>query len=309
MQGKTLLVIVGPTGVGKTHISIRLARQWAAPIISADSRQFYRELRIGTAAPTEDELRAARHYFIGTHSIHDEYNSGQFELDVHRLLDELFASHDLVLLVGGSMLYVDAVCHGIDDLPTIDAATRVYWLEQYRTRGAGFIQEELRRLDPEHYRQVDLNNHKRVLHALEVCTITGQPYSALRTGRRKERPFHIIKIGLNRPREELYDRINRRVDQMMTDGLLAEAECFYEYRHLNTLNTVGYKELYAYMEGRMSLPEAVELIKQDTRRYAKRQLSWFNRDKEVHWFHPDDEEEIIQYVTRQQTNPFNLSEA
>ena len=175
MQGKTLLVIVGPTGVGKTRISIRLARQWAAPIVSADSRQFYRELRIGTAAPTDGELQAARHYFIGTHSIHDEYNSGQFELDVHRLLGELFQAHDLVLLVGGSMMYVDAVCHGIDDLPTIDAATRAYWQEQYRTRGAAFIQSELQRLDPEHYRQVDLHNLKRVLHALEVCTITGRP--------------------------------------------------------------------------------------------------------------------------------------
>lgn len=308
MQGKTLLVIVGPTGVGKTRISIRLARQWAAPIVSADSRQFYRELRIGTAAPTDGELQAARHYFIGTHSIHDEYNSGQFELDVHRLLGELFQAHDLVLLVGGSMMYVDAVCHGIDDLPTIDAATRAYWQEQYRTRGAAFIQSELQRLDPEHYRQVDLHNLKRVLHALEVCTITGRPYSSLRTGRKKERPFQIMKIGLNRPREELYDRINRRVDQMMADGLLAEAERYYEYRHLNTLNTVGYKELYAYLEGRMTLPEAVGLIKQDTRRYAKRQLSWFNRDREVHWFHPDDEDDIIQYVSRR-ISPRQTSEA
>lgn len=300
MQAKTLLVLLGPTGVGKTHISIRLAKHLNAPIVSSDSRQFYRELRIGTAAPTEEELREARHYFIGTHSIHDEYNSGQYELDVHALLEELFQRHDTVMLVGGSMMYVDAVCNGIDDIPTIDAATRAFWLDQYHNKGARFIQDELKRLDPDHYRQVDLNNHKRVLHALEVCSITGRPYSSLRTGLKKERPFRIIKIGLNRPREELYERINRRVDEMMADGLLAEAEQFFEYRHLNTLNTVGYKELYEYMEGKRSLQEAVDLIKQDTRRYAKRQLSWFNRDRDVHWFHPDDEEEILRYVTGRQ---------
>lgn len=300
MHRNTLLVLLGPTGVGKTNISIRLAERLNAPIVSSDSRQFYRELRIGTAAPGEEELRAASHYFIGTHSIHDEYNSGQYELDVHRLLDDLFMRHHTVMLVGGSMMYIDAVCNGIDDIPTIDAATREHWLQQYDERGAGFILSELHRLDPKHYEQVDRNNIKRALHALEICTITGRPYSTLRTGAKKERPFNIIKIGLNRPREELYDRINRRVDAMMADGLLAEAERYYPYRHLNTLNTVGYKELYDYMDGTLSLDTAIDLIKQDSRRYAKRQLSWFNRDRDVHWFHPDDEEEIIGYVMHRQ---------
>lgn len=301
-MGNTLLVLSGPTGVGKTNISIRLARHLSAPIISSDSRQFYKELKIGTASPGEEELNAVTHYFIGTHSIHDEYNSGQFELDVLKLLDDLFQRHKTVMLVGGSMMYIDAVCNGIDDIPTIDNETRAFWLEQYNTRGAEFIQNELKRLDPEHYRQVDLSNHKRVLHALEVCSIIGRPYSEIRTGAKKERAFNILKIGLNRPREELYERINKRVDDMMEAGLLDEAGRFFEYRHLNTLNTVGYKELYEYMEGKISLEEAVDLIKRDTRRYAKRQLSWFNRDKDIHWFHPDDEDEIMEYVARHTDN-------
>ena len=292
----TLLVLLGPTGVGKTNISIRLAEHFSAPIISSDSRQFYRELKIGTAAPTERELAKIRHYFIGSHSIFDKYNCGQFELDVLHLLEELFAKHETVMLVGGSMMYIDAVCSGIDDVPTIDCETRNFWLAQYAEKGAEFIQAELKRLDPEHYERVDLNNHKRVLHALEICSIIGRPYSDIRTGKVKERPFNIIKIGLTREREELYERINARVDEMMADGLLEEATQFYEYRHLNTLNTVGYKELYEYMSGNATLEEAVELIKRDSRRYAKRQLSWFKRDKEIKWFHPDSEDEIINYI-------------
>jgi len=291
----TLLVLLGPTGVGKTNISIRLAERFSAPIISSDSRQFYRELKIGTAAPTEAELRQIPHYFIGSHSIFDKYNCGQFEIDVLKLLNELFKTHSTVMLVGGSMMYIDAVCSGIDDIPTIDCETRNFWLAQYKEKGAEFIQNELKRLDIEHYNRVDLNNHKRVLHALEICSIIGRPYSEIRTGKTKKRPFNIVKIGLNRPREELYERINARVEQMMTDGLLNEAAQFYEHRHLNTLNTVGYKELYEYMSGKISLDEAVDLIKRDSRRYAKRQISWFNRDKEIHWFHPDNESEILEF--------------
>lgn len=298
MDKSTLLVLLGPTGVGKTNISIRLAEHLSSPIISSDSRQFYRELKIGTAAPSDEELKKVQHYYIGSHSIFDEYNCGQFELDVHKLLGDLFQKHETVMLVGGSMMYIDAVCSGIDDIPTIDNETRNFWLKQYEEKGAEFIQQELKRIDPEHYKRVDLNNHKRVLHALEICSIIGKPYSEIRTGESKKRPFNILKIGLIRPREELYERINARVDAMMADGLLEEAEKFYEYRHLNTLNTVGYKELYEYMSGKITLEEAVDLIKRDSRRYAKRQISWFNRDKEIHWFHPDDEDEIIDYINK-----------
>lgn len=292
----TLLVISGPTGVGKTNISVRLAEMFSAPIVSSDSRQFYRELKIGTAAPTEEELQRVPHHFIGSHSIFDEYSAGDYEQDALRLLHELFKQHPVVLLVGGSMMYIDALCHGMDDIPTVDKKTRQHWVDQYKEKGLEYIQQELLRLDPKHYEEVDLQNYKRVLHALEVCTVAGRPYSELRTGQRKERPFHIIKIGLNRPREELYERINLRVDQMMEEGLLEEARQFYEHRHLNTLNTVGYKELYEYMSGNWTLDFAVNMIKQDTRRYAKRQMTWFNADKEINWFHPDNEDEIIEFV-------------
>lgn len=303
MKKTTLLVLLGPTGVGKTNISIRLAEHFSSPIISSDSRQFYKELKIGTAAPTEEELKRIQHYFIGSHSIFDLYNCGQYELDVLSLLADLFKKHQTVMLVGGSMMYIDAVCTGIDNIPTIDNETRNFWLQQYEEKGAEFITEELKRLDPEHYERVDLNNHKRILHALEICSIIGRPYSDIRTGTKKERPFNIIKIGLNRPREELYERINARVDEMMATGLLEEAAQFYEHRELNTLNTVGYKELYEYMNGHITLDEAIDLIKRDSRRYAKRQISWFNRDKEIHWFHPDDENEIINYVEKRIYQP------
>lgn len=292
----TLLVLLGPTGVGKTSISLNLAKYFDAPIISADSRQFYKELQVGTAAPTAEELAMAKHYFIGTHSIFDNYNAGQFEVDALRLLDTLFLDHRIVMLVGGSMMYVDAVCNGMDDIPNVDEAIRTHWQQIYTAQGLGFIQEELKRLDPVHYQQVDLQNHKRVLHALEICSQTGKPYSALRTGERKKRNFNILKIGLNRPRPELYDRINQRVEVMMENGLLEEASQFYPYKHLNTLNTVGYKELYDYLDGKCSLQEAVQMIKQDSRRYAKRQLTWFNRDQDISWFHPEDEDRILSYI-------------
>ncbi|MEI6554956.1 MAG: tRNA (adenosine(37)-N6)-dimethylallyltransferase MiaA [Paludibacter sp.] len=295
----TLLVLLGPTGVGKTNISLRLAERFGCPIVSSDSRQFYRELKIGTAAPTEQQLSRVKHYFIGSHSILDDYSAGQYELDAMKLFGELFQSHRVLMLVGGSMMYIDAICNGIDDIPNVNAETRQYWLDTYADKGLNYIQEELKRLDPKHYEEVDLQNHKRVLHALEICSITGKPFSDIRTGKRKERPFNILKIGLNRSREELYERINNRVDEMMAEGLLHEAEKFYEHRQLNTLNTVGYKELYEYMDGNWSLDFAVNMIKQDSRRYAKRQLTWFNRDKEIHWFHPDNKQEIIEFVDSQ----------
>lgn len=292
----TLLVLLGPTGVGKTNISLRLAGEFASPIVSSDSRQFYRELKIGTAAPTDEQLAQVKHYFIGTHSIFDLYSAGQYELDAIELLGDLFQKHPVVMLVGGSMMYIDSICNGIDDIPTVDAETRKYWQDVYGEKGLEYIQAELKRLDPKHYGEVDLQNYKRVLHALEICSITGKPFSDIRTGKKKERPFNIVKIGLNREREELYARINLRVDEMMAEGLLAEAGEFYEQRHLNTLNTVGYKEIYEYMSGNWTLDFAVNMIKQDSRRYAKKQLSWFNRDKEIAWFHPDQEEEIIEFV-------------
>jgi tRNA dimethylallyltransferase len=296
LQRPTLLVILGPTGVGKTNISLRLAEHFGCPIVSSDSRQFYRELKIGTAAPTEEQISRVKHYFIGSHSVHDEYNAGQYEQDAIQLLDELFQKHKVVMLVGGSMMYIDAVCNGMDEIPTVDAETRAFWQKQYADFGLEFIQAELLRLDPGHYRQVDLLNPKRIIHALEICSMTGKPYSDLRTGQRKLRNFNILKIGLNRPRPELYERINARVDEMMTEGLLQEAEQFYQFRKLNTLNTVGYKELYEYMDGNWTLDFAVNMIKQDSRRYAKRQLTWFNRDKEILWFHPDELESKIELV-------------
>ena len=298
LKRPTLLVILGPTGVGKTAISLRLAEHFGCPIVSSDSRQFYKELQIGTAAPTADQLKRVKRYFIGTHSIHDEYNAGQYESDVITLLDELFKQHNVVMLVGGSMMYIDAVCNGMDDIPNVDAETRAFWMKQLDELGLEFIQNELKRLDPTHYEQVDLQNAKRVLHALEICSMTGKPYSSFRTGQRKERNFDILKIGLNRPRPELYDRINLRVDEMMEEGLLKEAEEFYPFRQMNTLNTVGYKEIYEYMNGNWTLDFAINMIKQDSRRYAKRQLTWFNRDEEILWFHPDELESKIELVTQ-----------
>lgn len=293
---KTLLVLLGPTGVGKTEISLKLAETFACPIVSSDSRQFYRELKIGTAAPTEAELNRAKHYFIGSHSVFDSYNAGQYELDVIELLQQLFHKNDVVMLVGGSMMYIDAVCDGIDDIPNVDEKTRSFWKNVYATKGLEYIQNELKRLDPIHYDEVDPMNHKRILHALEICSIIDKPFSEIRTGTKKTRPFEIVKVGLNRPRPELYERINARVEIMLQDGLLEEARQFYEHRHLNTLNTVGYKELFEYFSGNWTLEFAVNMIQQNSRRYAKKQLSWFNRDKEIQWFHPVNEEQIITFA-------------
>jgi len=296
LQKYTLFVLLGPTGVGKTALSLRIAKYLQSPIISCDSRQFYREIKIGTAAPTAEELLQVPHHFVSTHSITDNYNAGKFELDVMQLLPALFETTPNVLMVGGSMLYIDAVCSGIDDLPTIDSEIRAMLRQLYEQKGIEGIRMQLQLLDPEYYKQVDLKNAQRILHALEVCITCNKPYSELRTNTIKNRPFRIIKIGLNRPREELYARINSRVDEMIEQGLEQEARQLYEWKDLNALQTVGYKELFEYFDGNWSHEFAIDMIRQDSRRYAKKQLSWFNRDKSIRWFHPDDEELVFEYI-------------
>ena len=297
---KTLLVITGPTAVGKTKLTIELAQHFRIPIINADSRQLFREMQIGTAAPTQDELRMARHEFVGTLGLEDYYSASMFEQDVLTFLEGHYKSADMALMSGGSMMYIDAVCNGIDDIPTIRDDIRQLMKQRLHDEGLEALCEELRRLDPEHYEVVDRKNTRRVVHALEICHQTGLTYTSFRTRQKKERPFHIVKIGLNRPREELYERINLRVDRMMEQGLLEEARQLYPMRHLNALNTVGYKELFAYMDGVWPLDEAVERIKGNTRRYARKQLTWFKRDEDVTWFHPDDIEQILNFISSQQ---------
>lgn len=283
-----LVVLIGPTGVGKTELSIRLAEYLQSPIISSDSRQLYKDLPIGTAAPSPEDLSRVKHYFIGNLGLADYYNASQFEEDVMALLGNLFKDHDRILMTGGSMMYIDAVCKGIDEIPTIDETLRNDLKKRWEEEGLDSIRAQLKILDPVFYNQVDLKNHKRVIHALEVCLMTGKPYSSLRTKQVKQRPFNIIKIGLKREREELYERINRRVDQMMELGLLDEARKVYPYRHLNSLNTVGYKELFKYLDGEWTLDFAIEKIKQNSRIYSRKQMTWFKKDKDIQWFHPDE---------------------
>ena len=293
---QTLIVITGPTAVGKTALTIQLACHYGIPVINADSRQIYRELKIGTAAPTAKQLQQAKHYFVGTKSIEDYYNASIYEQEVMSILKT--SSSDMNLLSGGSMMYIDAVCNGIDDIPTIRDDIRLEMKRRYQAEGLEALCEELKRLDPEHYAIVDRKNHRRVIHALEVCYQTGRTYTSFRTQQKRERPFRIVKIGLNREREELYNRINLRVDQMIEQGLLYEVEGLYARRHLNALNTVGYKELFDYMDGRWPKEEAIERIKGNTRRYARKQLTWFKRDDSVCWFHPDQQEEILKYISQ-----------
>ena len=292
----TLIVLIGPTGVGKTELSLRLAEHFHTCIVSADSRQLYADLKIGTAAPTPEQLQRVRHHFIGTLNLTDYYSAAQYEADVLKLLETLFDEQDTVLLTGGSMMYVDAICKGIDDIPTVDAETRQLMLHKYETEGLEQLCAELRLLDPEYYKIVDLKNPKRVIHALEICYMTGKTYTSFRTSPKKERPFRIVKIGLTRDREELYDRINRRVEQMMEDGLLEEARRVYPYRNLNSLNTVGYKEMFKYLDGEWTLPFAMEKIKQNSRIYSRKQMTWFKRDEEIRWFHPEQEVDIKAYL-------------
>ena len=297
----TLIVLIGPTGVGKTELSLRLAEQFQTCIVSADSRQLYADLKIGTAAPTSEQLQRVQHHFIGTLKLTDYYSAAQYEAEALKLLDILFAEHDTLLLTGGSMMYVDAICKGIDDIPTVDTETRQLMLHKYETEGLERLCAELKLLDPEYYKIVDLKNPKRVIHALEICYMTGKTYTSFRTCRKKERPFRILKIGLTRNREELYDRINRRVDLMIEEGLIEEARQVYPYRALNSLNTVGYKELFKYMDGEWSLPFAIDKIKQNSRIYSRQQMTWFKRDEEIHWFHPEQEAEILEHI-RKETN-------
>ena len=283
MKEKKLIILLGPTGVGKTELSLQMAEELGTEIISCDSRQMYREMKIGTAAPTEEELKRVPHHFIEHLSIHDYYSCGRFEIDALAKCNELFQSHDTVIMTGGSMLYIDAVCKGIDDIPNIDEELRQSLLERYQNEGIENIRQELKILDPDYYKIVDLQNHKRIIHALEVCIQSGKPYSSFRSESVKKRPFTIEKIGLNRPREVLYDRINKRVDIMMENGLLEEAKSLYPFKGLNALNTVGYKELFNYFDGIWTLDFAIQMIKQNSRRYAKKQLTWFNRDSEITW--------------------------
>lgn len=295
---KTLIVLIGPTGVGKTELSLRLAEQFQTCIVSADSRQLYADLRIGTAAPTPEQLQRVPHYFVGTLQLTDYYSAAQYETEVLQLLEKLYTRHEIVLLTGGSMMYVDAVCKGIDDIPTVDAETRRLMLHKYETEGLENLCAELKLLDSEYYKIVDLKNHKRVIHALEICYMTGKTYTSFRTQKKKERPFRIIKIGLTRNREELYDRINQRVEQMITDGLVEEARSVYPHRALNSLNTVGYKEIFNYLDGEWTLPFAIEKIQQNSRIYSRKQMTWFKRDEEIRWFHPEQETEILTHIER-----------
>lgn len=292
----TLITLLGPTGVGKTELSLRVAEHFGCPIISSDSRQLYRDLPIGTAAPTPEQIARVKHYLVGTLNLTDYYSASQFEEEVLSLFTELHEKHPVMVMTGGSMMYIDAVCKGIDDIPTILPEIRNALYTQFEQEGLIPILEELKEADPVHYNEVDRNNYKRVIHAVEVCRQTGLPYSSFRTHNRKERPFQIIKIGLTRDREELCDRINRRVEQMMEDGLLEEARKVYPYRHLNALNTVGYKELFQYFDGEWALDFAVEKIKRNSRVYARKQMTWFKRDEEIRWFHPEQEKEIITYL-------------
>lgn len=281
--------MLGPTGVGKTELSLRLAEHYRCPIVNCDSRQIFKEIPIGTAAPTAEEQARVPHYFVTTRALEEDYNAGQYERDALTLLEELFKKHEVVIMTGGSMLYADAVCRGLDDLPAIPKAIREQVRQAYEQRGLEWLQAEVRRLDPVYWERVDQHNPARLAHCVELCMTTGKPYSSLlKKGADSGRPFRIIKIGLERPRAELYARINERVKQMIEDGLVEEAKTVYSKRHLNSLQTVGYKELFACFDGEYDLSRAIELIQQNTRHYAKRQMTWFRHDTEIHWLNAND---------------------
>lgn len=293
---KTVVVVAGPTGIGKTKIGMALAKAYSSVIISADSRQIYREIPIGTAAPTPEEQAEIPHFLVGTRSVFDYYNAFEFEQDALRCVQEAFVDKDVVFMVGGSMMYLDAFCNGIDELPTVDPQLRKDLMARFSEEGLASLRMQLKQLDPEFYKQVDLKNAKRVIHALEICLMTGRPYSSLRTQPKKKRPFQIIRVGLHMDRALLYERIDLRVEQMLAKGLEEEARSLWPHRDLNALNTVGYKELFAYFEGEYGLDRALELIQRNSRRYARKQLSWFRRDASIQWFHPSDLSALLTYI-------------
>lgn len=301
LPGRTLVVIVGPTAVGKTNFAVEMAKFLNAEIISADSRQFYKELCIGTAKPTMDEMQGVQHHFVDFLSIEDEYNAYDFEKETLQVLDQLFENNHFAILTGGSGLYVKAVCEGIDLMPDIPIESRLSLKNQLEENGLEFMLERLKQIDREYYQIVDKQNPARILRALEIYETTNKPYSTFRKGEKAHRAFKILKIGLEREREELYQRINQRMDIMIGNGLFAEAENLFEMRHMNALKTVGYKEIFDYMEGKYDRDEAIRLLKRNSRRYAKRQMTWFKKDEEIKWFHPDKFEEVLKLIAEGQS--------
>ena len=295
-SNKTLIIILGPTAVGKTALSIQVAKLFHTEILSADSRQFFKEMNIGTAKPSPEEMQDIKHHFIDFLSIEEDYNAGAYESKDLACMENIFRQKDIAILTGGSGLYINAVCNGFDELPETDEKVRADSIEKYRSDGIEALQKQLKKLDPVYYDMVDLNNSQRIIRALEVCLVSGQPYSNFRSGKQKPRNFNILKIGLERDRKELYQRIDERVDEMIKSGLEKEARGLLPYRNKNALQTVGYKELFDYFEGKHDLQKAIELIKQNTRKFAKRQLTWFRKDKKIHWFHPDEKKAIIDLI-------------
>lgn len=295
-MSKTLIIIAGPTAIGKTSLAISLAKHFKTEIISADSRQFYREMNIGTAKPSEAELKEVKHHLINSHSVLDQFNAGDFEKESIELINKLFLNHDQVIMAGGSGLFINAVSHGFDQLPIATEEIRNYFNTILEEKGIKFLQDQLKEIDPVYYKEVDIYNPQRIIRALEVFECSGKTFSSLRTNIKKQRPFNIVKIGLNTDRNIVYERINLRVDQMIKDGLIKEVEGLKSFRHLNPLNTVGYSEIFDYLEGKSNREEAIEKIKQNTRRFAKRQLTWFKKSEDIKWYKPDELEPIIQYL-------------
>jgi tRNA dimethylallyltransferase len=301
VASKYLFVIAGPTAIGKTDLAIRIANQYDTEIISADSRQFYREISIGTAKPSPEELSAVHHHFINSHSVTEEFNVGDFEAAALSVLDNIYKRKNIAVLAGGSGLYINAVTNGFDDLPKGDPAIRQNLNQTFKEEGISPLQHQLKQLDPVYFQAVDINNPQRIIRALEVCLSTGSPFSSFREGTKKERYFKIIKIGLNTDREKLYERINFRVDQMIKSGLVDEVRGMLKYKNFNALKTVGYSEIFEYLEEKISLEEAIEMIKQNTRRFAKRQLTWFRKDKDINWYDPADASDILKFLDQQIT--------